>query len=487
MDLKKETIKGVVWSAIEKLGNQVISFVVFFALARLLGPETFGLVTLADVYLVFVQVFTDQGFSQAIVQRQSLEPEHLDTAFWINLIISIGLTIISIGAAGWIANGFKEPQLASIIRWLSIAFILSAFNSIQQAIFTRRLAFKELSLRSLIAQLAGGVVGVGMALMGWGVWSLVGQRLVNQFVSILVLWWVSDWKPGLEVSKRHFQELFSFGVNILGIKVLTFFNKRSDDFLIGYFLGPVILGYYAIAYRLLNTLTLLITTMTQVALPAFSKLQSEPEKLRQAFYKSTQFTALISFPFFGSLSILAPEIVPVMFGNQWTPSIPVMQILMLIGIVHALGSINTNIVLVMGKPDWALKVNIINAITNVTTFLIAVKLGWGIVGVAAVFVIRGYLIPLPTFIIMVKKLLNIDMKTYFNQLAAPLGATALLGVVLWVSKLLLYPLVNLSVILVLCLVITPITYLGAIRIFSPTLFEQMMDLSRSILPQQKNS
>ncbi|MDJ1169587.1 MOP flippase family protein [Roseofilum sp. BLCC_M154] len=478
MDLKKKTIAGVIWSAIEKLGNQLISFIVFFVLARLLGPESFGLIALADVYLVFLEVFTDQGFTQAIVQRQALEDEHLDTAFWINLVISIGLTLITFIGAGWVAIALKEPNLEPIIKWLSLALIFSSFNGIQQAIFTRRLAFKQLSLRSLIAQLLGGIVGVTMAFMGFGVWSLVGQRLVNQCVGILVLWWVSDWKPKLRISKRHFHDLFGFGVNILGIKLLTFFNKRSDDFLIGYFLGPVPLGYYAIAYRLLKTVTVLITTMTQVGFPAFSQLQNEPEKLKSAFYKGTQFTALISFPLFFGLSSLAPEIIPIMFGEQWHPSIPVMQILMLIGIVHSLGSINTSIILVMGKPDWALKVNIINAVTNVTAFILVVQ--WGIVAIASAFVIRGYLIPLPTFIIMVKKLIQINLKTYINQLVPALVATGVMVVAILGSKAVLDPYLTLNWTLGLCLVIAPMAYGITIRVLFPTLFNQTLDLFRSL-------
>ncbi|MBP0028076.1 MOP flippase family protein [Roseofilum sp. Guam] len=477
MNLKQQTIKGVIWSAIEKLGNQFVSFIVFFALARLLEPESFGLIALADVFLAFMQVFTDQGFTQAIVQCKNLDPEHLDTAFWINLGISTSLTGMSLVGADWIASSFQQPDIAPIIRWLSIAFMLSALNSIQQAIFTRNFLFKELSLRAIVAQLAGGVVGVIMAITGWGVWSLVGQRLVNQVVGVLVLWWVSDWKPGLKVSQRHFQELFSFGVNILGVKVLGFFNKRADDFLIGYFLGPVTLGYYAIAYRLLRTLTILITTMTQVALPAFSKLQGEPEKLRQGFYKATQFTALISFPLFCGLSSLAPELIPVMFGSQWTASIPVMQILMLIGIVHALGSINTNIILALGKPDWALRVNILNAVTNVTAFMLVIP--WGIVAVATAFVVRGYLIPLPTFIGMVKKLLNIDIKIYFNQLMAPLIATGIMVSLILVTKAILDPYLNLYWILAICLITASISYVLAIRILFPDLFAQILDLTRS--------
>ena len=485
MNLRKQAVKGVVWSGIQRLGTQVISFVVFSLLARLLGPEAFGLVALADVFLAFMRVFTEQGFSQAIVQRQELEPEHLDTAFWINLTISGLLTAIGMTGAPLIASWFNQPEIAPIIRWLSLGFILSAFNSIQQAIFTRRLSFKALAARSLVAQLVAGVVGVVMAFLGFGVWSLVGQRLVNQFVAILVLWWVSDWKPGLRVSKRHFQELFAFGVNILAFYILNFFNQRSDNFLIGYFLGPEALGYYAIAYRLLELSRELVTTTSQVALPAFSRLQSEPEKLRQGYYTATQLTCLIAFPVFLGLSALAPELIPAMFGNQWTPSIQVMQILMFVGIVHAIGGINGNVILAMGRSDWTLKVNIINAATNVTAFILAVQ--WGIVAVATVFVIRAYLIPLPIFLWMVRKLIRIDLRTYVSCLTGPLLGTLTMVAALLGAKYLLNDLIGLYGLLAVCLAIGSLVYVGAIRLISPALFRKVLDLVRSILPRKAES
>jgi len=245
MSIGRKAVKGALWSVIQKLGNQIISLVVFFLLARLLGPKTFGLVAFADVFVVFMKVFTDQGFAQATVQRQELEQEHLDTAFWTNLGITAGLTLVGIAGASVVADQFNQPAIAPVICWLSLGFLLSAFNSVQEAIFTRRMAFKALALRSMVAQLIGGIVGIAMAFGGFSVWSIVGQRLANEGVKSIVLWWMSDWQPGLKVSWRHFRELFAFGVNILGFNILGFFNRRSDDFLIGYFLGPVALGYYA--------------------------------------------------------------------------------------------------------------------------------------------------------------------------------------------------------------------------------------------------
>ncbi|HEY9661499.1 MAG TPA: lipopolysaccharide biosynthesis protein, partial [Allocoleopsis sp.] len=309
MNLKQKAFKGIIWSAIESWGRQAISTIIFFVLARLLTPEAFGLIALSSVFIAFIQIFLDQGFSQAIVQREKVEPEHLDTAFWTNITISTLLTLTSITFADEIALLFKEPALASILRWLSLNFILISLSSVQEAVLARQFAFKALATRSLIAIVVGGSIGLGMAISGYGVWSLVAYQLVNASVRVLVLWWSSDWRPGFKVSLLHFKQLFSFGINIVGNNCLSFLDRRSDDFLIGFFLGSVALGYYSIAYKVLLTTTeLLMGFVNKVAMPVFSRLQDNPERLRQAFYRSTQLTSLIAFPCFIGIALSAPEI-----------------------------------------------------------------------------------------------------------------------------------------------------------------------------------
>ncbi|MGB3533239.1 MAG: MOP flippase family protein [Microcoleaceae cyanobacterium] len=484
MNLRQQAVKGIFWSAIQKFGNQAISFVVFFCLARLLEPEAFGLIALASVFLAFVQIFLNQGFAEAIVQRQELEPEHLDTAFWVSLIISILLTVISVSVADIVAQGFNQPELAPIIRWLSLGFLLSAFNSVQQAIFRRNLAFKALAARSLVASCAGGIVGVVMAFSGFGVWSLVGQQLTNNIAGILVLWWASDWKPGLKVSQKHFYELFHFGINILGFNLLNFFNRRSDDFLIGYFLGPTALGYYTIAYRLLLLMTNLFTnTMAQVALPTFSRLQSQPEKMRQAFYTATQLSSLVAFPAFLGMALLAPELVPFLFGENWLPSIPVMQVLAFIGILHAIEYFNQSVILAMGKPGWRLKINAINAVANVIAFMIVIQ--WGILAVAAAYVIRGYLfLPLPLWAIY--QLIKINFKTYWSQFIAPFISSIVMVGIIFAIKVYLGNYLSLPILIAVCTGVGIIVYSIMIRFTAPQLFQQVLGLLTALKPRQKS-
>jgi O-antigen/teichoic acid export membrane protein len=481
MNLRQKAVKGVVWSAIQSWGRQAISFIVFALLARLLAPEVFGLVALAGVFLAFTQVFLDQGFADAIVQREHLDPEHLDTAFWTNLGIGLLLTLLGIAVAGLVADLFNQPQLTPIIRWLSLSFLLRALSAVQEAIFRRNLAFKPLAVRTLIAGAVGGLVGVTMAFMGFGVWSLVGQQLVDSLVQVIVLWLASDWRPRINFSAKHFKDLFSFGINVVGINILNFLNTRSDDLLIGYFLGPVALGYYSIAYRLLQIVTqLLIGVINGLAMPVFSRLQGEPEQLRKAFYSAIQLSSLVAFPAFLGLSVLAPELLVVLFGKQWAPSIPVMQILSLVGLLYAGFYFNGPVIMAVGKPTWNLGLTLLQAVCNVVAFAIAVR--WGIVAVAAAYAIRSYLMA-PITIWVVHHLVRIEIATYLRQYAAPLVGGLIMVIAILGTKHFLIDIVNSHTLLGISVVLGFLLYPATISLIAPKLFGRLIELFRSAFPQ----
>jgi len=484
MSLRQKAAKGIFWSVIQKWGRAAISIVTFVVLSRLLSPEAFGLVALATVFTVFIELFLDQGFGAAIVQRAEIEPEHLDTAFWINILTGLILTGGVIVCSEWIASLFKEPRLASVLRWLSISFVLSALSSTQISILQRKLAFKNLAARSLAASAVGGVVGIGMAFAGFGVWSLVGQDLATSAAGIVILWTASDWRPGLKVSKKHYKDLFSFGVSIVGNHALTVLIRRSDDLLIGYFLGPTLLGFYTIGYQLLLVIIRLVTEVTNsVAFPAFARIQNEPERMRRAFYNVTQYTSLFAFPVFIGLATIAPELVPVVFGEKWAPSIPVMQVLSLIGILQSVLFFNGSVIKASGKPSWQLGIMLLNAICSVAGFLLAVK--WGIVAVAASFVIVGYLLA-PVSYIAVRRLIQIDFRTYLWQFIPSLTASLMMVLVIMGLKYLFRDQsLNAYLELSIYLLSGALTYLLVVGFMARQLYQEMLDLVSLVFPKWK--
>ena len=480
MSLRQKAIHGAMWSAIEKWGAQLVSTTIFLLLARLLGAEAYGLVALANVFMYFMRIFLDQGFAQAIIQKDELEPEHLDTAFWTSVLMGALCLIAVLAGAGAVANFYNEPELAPIIRWMSISFLFSGLSSVQAAILQRNMQFKVFAARSLVATAVCGVAGIGAALMGFGVWSLVIKEIVFGSIGALMLWGTSSWRPGLRFSPQHFRELFAFGVNIIGFNFLDFFNRRSDDLLIGYFLGAVALGYYNVAYRLLLIMIKLLTSVTtQVALPTFSKLQKEPEKMRKAFYRVTRYTSLVSFPAFLGVAVLAPELIQTLFGEEWLPSVPVMRILALIGILQSVQYFAGTVLLAMNIPLWRLRVVYLNTAFNIAGFFIAVR--WGINAVAISYAICVYTFS-PIFLILVKKLIRIDLKRYFLQYITPFVSSLVMMIAILGAKQIFDTWDNKSVTLIVYMAIGGATYLSAIMVLSPNLFSQTYRFALSSLP-----
>lgn len=480
MSLKQKAIKGVFWSVIQKWGSNLISTLVFLILARLLEAKAFGLVAMASVAVSFIQIFLDQGFAEAIVQREEVEIEHLDTAFWLSFSMSMFLAVITIFVAGVIAALFKEPQLVPILRVLSVSFLCSGLNSVQTALLQRQLRFKVLAMRTVIGNLLGGIAGVVMALMGFGVWSLVIKQLVDSFSSVPLLWFSSKWRPGTQISLTHFQELFSFGINVTGISFLNFFNRRADDLLIGYYLGSVALGYYTVAYRLLLLVIQVVTSViSQVTLPTFSKLQAEPERIRHAFYKVTQYTSLVSFPIFFAMAILAPEFIVGVFGEKWVPSIPVMQILAFMGVLQSVQIFNGRVIVAMGKPDWQFQIYLLNAVVNVVSFLFVVK--WGITAVAAAYTVRGYLFS-PISILLVKRLINIRFIKYWQQYVLPLIGSIIMVIVIFAIKQIIGEAISELAIITICTIVGSLLYGVTIVLFERKLIQEIFSLIRTSIP-----
>ena len=487
MSIKQKAIKGALWTAIQNWVGQAGAFVVFFVLARLLQPEDFGLVALANVFLAFMQIFLEQGFDQALIQRDTLESEHLDTAFWTNVAIGVLLATLSFIAAESIAYGFKQPQLTPILRCFSLIFLISALRGTQQAILERQFAFKAIAIRSVLGIVVGGLIGIVMAINGFGVWSLVGQQLTNELVGTFFLWKASDWRPGWKFSVPHFKQLFQFGSNILVFNFVSFFNTRINDFLIGYFLGSVALGYYAISYRILQISTqLLVKTTSGVSLPTFSRLKNDLERFRSAFYAVTRLTSAIAFPVFAGMAILAPEIVAVMFGQKWLPIVPLISLLAIPGILRSVSFFKSPVLVAMGHPAWTVRLKILSVGLNLIGFAISYR--WGIVAVTVATVVRSIII-FPVGQWVITRIVVIPLGTYLRQFAVPLISSLGMMAVLIIAKQYLMTGINMQILLLgASTLLGTVTYLLMVRILSPKIFCDFLDIGKIALSKynQKN-
>ena len=423
MALRQKATRGLTWSLIERWGNELLALGIFVVLSRQLDPAAFGLVALANVVIDFARRFVDQGFSEAVIQRGDLDREHLDTAFWTGMVTGALLSVLGVALAAPIAGAFGEPRLAEVLRWLSLIFVIRGLSSTQQAILVRSLRFKQLAMRTIAQEIGAGVVGVSMALAGFGVWSLVGHALAAGVFGVVTLWSVSDWRPGFGFRWSHFRELSLFGANIVGFKLLNLLSQRIDSLLIGGFLGAVALGYYSVALRISHALTKILTgVMNAVAFPVFSRMQGDAERMRRAFYEATQLTSLVTLPAFLGIAAIAPDAIPFVFGAQWGPSVPVTRVLAGVGVLQSLTFFNGSVLKAVGKPSWRLWVALVQTVCTSVAILLVVREGITAVAIAGL-VVGVALYPLGLW--AVRRNIAIEPGRYAAQFAGPLFAALL--------------------------------------------------------------
>lgn len=383
MSIRKKTIAGAKWTLLQNLGSQVFSLAVFLVLVRLLEPAEFGLFALAYVYASLITLIVNSGFESALIQREQLEPEHLHTAFWVNIGLAIGLAVLTLAGAPWIAKVFGTAELGPIISLMSVAFVINSPVAVQRALLRRELNFKTLSTRILIANFLANAAAVGFALAGFGVWSLVGREIVSGLLLILLLWTATRWRPRFMFSMRHFREIYAFGMHVMGNNLFRFFIQRSDNFLIGVFLGTTALGFYSVAYRILDLMIQVTTkTIVSVAMPSLSRLQADQTRFASGVGQINIVVVQASVPIFLGIAVLAPDIIPLLFGEKWIASVPVMQVLAITGISQSVGHLLSTAIVALGRPGLQLALRGVEGLAVVSAFFIAVTHGIEAVAIA---------------------------------------------------------------------------------------------------------
>ncbi len=474
---KAAVVRGVGWSAAQTWGIRLITFIVFPILARILGPEAYGLIALAGVFLTVLDIFSDVSFGAAIEQRQDLEPEHLDAVFWAFLVLGVALTAVSMVVAPFIAAFFDEPVLTSVIRWLSLGFLLQMVSGVQTSILRRDLRMGTLAGVTTAATVVGAAVGITMALLGYGVWSIVGQRLVLRVLSVALIWWQSGWQPRLRFSWPHLRDVLGFGMSMMGNRVLHYLNRQFDQLLIGRVLGKVDLGYYFTASRLYSLVShMLIGAISQVAMPAMARLQADPPRFRRAYVKACRYICLVAMPVFAGLSLLAEEFILVLTGPDWHASIPALQVLALVGIVHSIQYVNGAAVMALGRADLRLLTQVIHSVINVVGFLLVVRHGF--VAVAMAYTVRAWLL-LPLDLALGRYLGAVSLRALGASLWPQAIATiAMTAAIWWLRGEFLVDLGALPRLLILT-VTGALIYGGLVVAFSRGLVVEARDLIRT--------
>jgi O-antigen/teichoic acid export membrane protein len=427
MSMRRTALVTALWSMGESWGLRIVSAVVFLLLARLIQPDAFGLAALAQVYLMAVQTLSDQGLGTALIQRDTLEEAHKDSAFWANIAVGSTLALLTVAGADLLARLYGEPRLAPVLRWYALAPFLGSLAIVQAALARRELRFRELAIRQTLGAVIGGAVGVAMAFAGMGVWALVGQGLVTQATGVVVLWAIVEWRPRLAFSRRHFNDLFGFGFNVLATNIVRIFGGQADRLLLGYFFGTVEVGYYSVAQRLVTIVTDFVAGSTERAVvPLFSRIQDDRERVARGLVTAERILTMITIPAFVGLAAVAPALIEVSVGRQWQASILPTRILAFFSLAYCLSFFFGHVVTALGRPTVRLAVVVAQALCQAATTLVGVH--WGIPGVAVAVVATQVLFYAVEFTVL-RRLVRFSMIEFLYPAVVPGVAAAAMAVV----------------------------------------------------------
>jgi PST family polysaccharide transporter len=433
--LKQKTLSGLKWSTVAQIGKQIGQFVIVAILARLLSPDDFGLLGMITVFTGFAMIFGELGVGAAIIQKQDVTDELLSSAFWVNVASGVLLSLLFVGLAPVIAWFYNKPELYLLVTVISLNFILISFTTIQQTILQKKMDFKPLMVRDIASVVGGGVVGIVCAFNGIGVWSLVFQTLSTTVINGVLLWIYSSWRPKFVFSWLHIKSIIGFSANVTGFQTVNYFARNVDYLLVGKFLGAEALGFYTLAYKLMLTpLQNISGVISRVMFPAFSEIQHDHSKVRHNYQKVIRAISTITFPLMLGLFLMADEVVYLVYGPQWEPSILAVKILCFCGLLQ---SINTTVGIIynsQGRADIPFKFSLFLTGPSV---VIAVLLGlnYGFVGVALFYTIRSYILAIPSHY-LANRIIKLSWREFLSPLVEVVAKSLVVfGVVLGAEML----------------------------------------------------
>lgn len=374
--LKQKTVKGILWSTLERFSVQGIQFVVMIIMARILTPNDYGLVGMLTVFIAVSQSLIDSGFSQALIRKQNRSEADNSTVFYFNIAVGLILYGILYIIAPLIADFYHEPQLIEITRVIGLTIIFNSFVVVQRTLLTVNIDFKTQAKAAFTATFISGILGIWMATSGYGVWSLVTQQLVNIGINTLLLWGLSHWRPRWIYSWNSFHELFGFGSRLLVSGLIDTLYRNIYLIVIGRVFTASDLGYYTRAHHFADFPSSNISGIIQrVTYPILCSIQNENERLANVYRRFIRLSAFIIFPLMMGLAAVAEPLVLALLKEQWLFAATLISIICFQMMWYPIHAINLNLLQVKGRSDLFLKLEIYKKIIGIITLCITIPMG----------------------------------------------------------------------------------------------------------------
>lgn len=377
--LKSKTVSGILWSAVERFSLQGVQFIINIIMARLLLPSDYGMIGMLAVFLQISQAFIDGGFTNALIQRKSRSEVDFSTVFYFNIIVAFLFYILIFFSAPLIADFYHMPELDIVARIIALSLIISSLSSVHKTKLTINIDFKTQSKISLISAMVSGLIGIGMAYNGYGVWALVTQILINTVFLTILYFYFLRWTPLKLFSWESFKSLFSFGSKLLVSSLIHTIYYNLYSIVIGKRFSATSLGYYTRAEQFAMFPSSNVNSIiSRVTFPVLSTMQDDDEKLALAYRKYIRLSSYVIFPLMMGLIVLAKLLIILLLTDQWIGVVILLQILCLDWMFDHLSIINLNLLYVKGRSDLALRLEIVKKV--IATFILFVSIPFGLIG-----------------------------------------------------------------------------------------------------------
>lgn len=373
--ITRKTTDGLIWNVTQKIASKGLQFLFSVWIARILIPEQYGIIAIANLFISLSDVLIDSGFSKALLRKQQKTKEDFSTVFWFNTAVSIVLYGLLFVCAPYIGAYYKLEILPSVIRVLSLTLVVNALCGIQSLHLIADMNFKKLAILETAAMAAGGIAGLLLAMKGAGVWALVVQTLAGAVIRTILIWAFSKWEPGLSFSRESFKEFINFGSKLLVSEFAIRLYGAVFTLAIGKNYASKELGLYGKADAFSSAPSSFLTgPLSAVTFPAIAQIQDEQERLHKNYVQMNIFSAFILFPIFVGLAAIADTLIPFLLTDKWKGMIPYLIILSFSYLFSALAAIPQNYLLVFGKSDSILKIQMITRLTGIALLFPLMKI-----------------------------------------------------------------------------------------------------------------
>lgn len=437
MSIERQFSKGVAWMAAGNWIEQAVNLAVFIALARMLGDEAFGHAAMAVTFVVLAEALVRETVSERLISDEELDPEEVNRVFWLLVYGSGALAAILALGAYPISLFYGEPIVFPVLGSLSVSVILVALAAVPVAILRRALNFRILSLRAIAGVVAGGVVGVLLALNGAGVWALVAQHLTLVIVNTVMAVTAVDWRPSRPPSLARLRQGLDFGSKMFGLRLGELLTAQSPIIIIGWAFGPALLGQFSLAWRVADIAAFLISTPIRYASqPAFAAMTRSGGDAGRLLTDIARIAAIIAAPAFVGLAMTADLVVGIAFGEGWELAGMLLPWLCVISFYLCVERVQQSFALATGDVGGLTRIAWGEAALGLVLILAAALVSdanHGLFAVAVAMILRSYAI-WPLRFQLVERLGGPAPLPFIRQFAGPLLGAAAMAACVWLVR-----------------------------------------------------